>query len=129
MQIFSIPNHIAGLLGMPRRVYTGEFQGVEAAQVWVPFTDISAVGGVLLFVSAMVYVAVLVATMLTMPRGQRPPVDYAEPLGRPAPAGSVWDRFGLWTVVAIVLIILAYAQPLYHLHTMDRFPSRAVSPF
>ena len=26
MQCFSIPNHIAGVLGMPRRVYTGEFQ-------------------------------------------------------------------------------------------------------
>ena len=41
----------------------------------------------------------------------------------------MWDRFGLWTAVAVVLIILAYAQPLYHLHTMARFPSRGFSPF
>ena len=31
MQFFSIPSHIAGLMGMPRRVYTGEFHGNEAA--------------------------------------------------------------------------------------------------
>jgi hypothetical protein len=41
----------------------------------------------------------------------------------------VWDRFGLWTLVAAGLILLAYAQPLYHLHTMAGFPSRGFSPF
>ena len=69
MQCFSIPNHIAGLMGMPRRVYTGEFQGVAAAQAWVPLVNLSAVGGVILFVSAMCYVGVLVGTMLVSPRG------------------------------------------------------------
>jgi cytochrome c oxidase subunit 1 len=129
MQAFSIPNHIAGVLGMPRRVYTGEFQGVDAAQSWVPLTNISAVGGVILFVSAIAYVTVLVGTMLTAPRGERPSVEYAEPIVAPTPGPSIWDRFGLWTVVAVVLIILAYAQPLYHLHTMERFPSRGFAPF
>ena len=69
MQCFSIPNHIAGVLGMPRRVYTGEFQGVAAAQQWVPLVDLSAIGGVILFVSAMCYVGVLVGTMLVSARG------------------------------------------------------------
>jgi cytochrome c oxidase subunit 1 len=129
MQIFSIPTHIAGVLGMPRRVYTGEFQGVDAAQTWVPFTNVSAIGGVILFVSALAYVAVLVGTMLTSPRGERPLVEYAEPLGSPAPADSLWNRFGFWTVVAIGLIVLTYAYPLYRLHTMEGFPSRAFTPF
>jgi cytochrome c oxidase subunit 1 len=129
MQAFSIPNHIAGVLGMPRRVYTGEFQGVEAAQTWIPFTNISAAGGVILFVSAIAYAAVLVGTMLTAPRGVRPAIEYAEPIAPPAPGRSIWDRFGLWTAVAVLLIVIAYAQPLYHLHTMVRFPSRAFTPF
>jgi hypothetical protein len=67
--------------------------------------------------------------MLTAPRGERPSVEYAEPIVAPTPGPSIWDRFGLWTVVAVVLIILAYAQPLYHLHTMERFPSRGFAPF
>jgi len=129
MQFFSIPSHIAGLMGMPRRVYTGEFNGMEGAQAWIPLVNLSAVGGVILFVSAMCYVAVLVGTMLVMPRGARGEIEYAEPMVVPAAGASVWDRLGLWTAVAVVLIIVAYAQPLYHLHTMARFPSRGFSPF
>jgi cytochrome c oxidase subunit I len=129
MQFFSIPSHIAGLMGMPRRVYTGEFNGMEGAQAWIPLVNLSAVGGVILFVSAMCYVAVLVGTMLVMPRGARGEIEYAEPMVIPAAGASVWDRLGLWTAVAVVLIIVAYAQPLYHLHTMARFPSRGFSPF
>jgi cytochrome c oxidase subunit 1 len=129
MQLFSIPSHIAGLMGMPRRVYTGEFQGVEAAQAWVPLVNLSAIGGVILFASAMCYVGVLVGTMLVMPRGERAPIAYAEPLVAPSIGPSLWDRLGLWTAVAVLLIALAYARPLYHLHTLARFPSQGFSPF
>jgi cytochrome c oxidase subunit 1 len=129
MQCFSIPSHIAGLLGMPRRVYTGAFQGVEAAQAWVPLVNLSAVGGVILFVSAMAYVGVVVGTMLVAPRGERPPIEYAEPIVAPAPGPSWWDRLGFWSAVAVVLVAVAYAVPLYHLHTMTRFPSLGFSPF
>jgi cytochrome c oxidase subunit 1 len=129
MQCFSIPNHVAGVLGMPRRVYTGEFQGVAAAQAWIPLVDLSALGGVILFVSAMCYVGVLVGTMLVSPRGATRSIEYAESLVPPTPGPSIWDRLGLWAAIAVVLIILAYAQPLYHLHTLARFPSRGFSPF
>jgi cytochrome c oxidase subunit 1 len=129
MQCFSIPSHIAGLMGMPRRVYTGEFQGVEAVQRWIPLVNLSAVGGVILFVSAMCYVGVVVGTMLVSPRGERAPIEYAEALVPPTPGPSLWDRLGLWSAVAVVLIVIAYAQPLYHLHTLARFPSRGFSPF
>jgi cytochrome c oxidase subunit 1 len=129
MQCFSLPSHIAGLMGMPRRVYTGEFQGVEAAQAWVPLVNISAVGGVILFVSAICYVGVVVASVLVSPRGARAAIEYADSLVPPTPAPSIWDRLGLWSAVAVVLIVLAYARPLYQLHTMTRFPSHGFSPF
>jgi hypothetical protein len=67
--------------------------------------------------------------MLVSPEGERPPVEYAESMSPAPPGPSTWDRLGLWTAVAAVLIALAYAQPLYHLHTMVRFPSRGFSPF
>lgn len=129
MQCFSIPSHIAGLMGMPRRIYTGEFQGVEAAQAWIPLVNLSAVGGVILFVSAMCYVGVVVGTMLVAPAGARPAIEYAESLVAPTPGPSLWDRLGLWSAVAVVLIVIAYGPPLYHLHTMTRFPSLGFSPF
>lgn len=129
MLCFSIPSHIAGLMGMPRRVYTGEFGGVEAAQAWVPLVNLSAVGGVILFVSAAAYVGVVVGTMLVSPREARPSVEYAEALVAPAAGPSLWDRLGLWSAVAVVLVAIAYAAPLYHLHTMPRYPALGFSPF
>ena len=91
--------------------------------------DLSAVGGVILFVSAMCYVGVLVGTMLVSPLGATQSIEYAASLVPPTPGPSIWDRFGRWTAIAVVLVILAYAQPLYHLHTLARFPSRGFSPF
>ncbi|MEZ5289882.1 MAG: b(o/a)3-type cytochrome-c oxidase subunit 1 [Vicinamibacterales bacterium] len=129
MQCFSIPSHIAGLMGMPRRVYTGEFQGVEAAQAWIPLVNLSAVGGVILFISAMLYVGVVVGTMLVAPRGALLPIEYAESLVTVTTGPSLWDRIGFWSAVAVVLIVIAYGPPLYHLHTMTRFPSQGFSPF
>ena len=129
MQCFSIPSHIAGLMGMPRRVYTGNFQGVEAARAWIPFVNLSAVGGVILFVSAVLFVGVVVGTMLVAPAGARPAIEYAEPLGAISSSPSIWDRVGLWSAVAVVLVVIAYAAPLYHLHTMARFPSVGFTPF
>jgi cytochrome c oxidase subunit I len=129
MQVFSIPNHIAGLLGMPRRIYTGEFQGAAAAQAWIPLTNLSAIGGVILFISAMCYVGVLLGTVLVSDRAPREAVEYASPLVPPASIATVWDRLGLWTVVAAGLIVLAYAPPLIHLYTMARFPSHGFTPF
>jgi cytochrome c oxidase subunit I len=128
MQLFSIPNHILGLMGMPRRIYTGEFQGVEAAQAWIPLTNLSALGGVVLFVSSVCYVGTIVATMLTSPEGAREPMEYAESMSS-TPAAPLWDRFGLWTAVAVALIVMVYAVPLYHLHTMVTYGSRGFTPF
>jgi hypothetical protein len=42
---------------------------------------------------------------------------------------GIWDRFGLWTVVAIVMVALAYAYPLLTLLGMERFGSPPQQPF
>jgi len=36
---------------------------------------------------------------------------------------------GLWTVVAVVMIAVAYAYPIYHLLTMERFGSPGFMPY
>lgn len=129
MMFFSIPNHIVGLLGMPRRIYTSFYAGSPIAATWTPYVNVSAVGGVILTLSAVCYLAVIVGTMLVSPRGALGTIDYAESLIPPTPGPSIWDRFGLWTVVAAVLIFIVYAPPLYHLHTMPAFLSPGYSPF
>jgi cytochrome c oxidase subunit 1 len=129
MLLFAIANHATGLLGMPRRVYEASYGGAAAAQAWAPWTAVSAAGGVILFVSAMSFVLVAFGTLLWGRRLDRPPeVEYAEPL-EPVTRATVWDRIGLWTVVAVVLIAVAYGLPLWNLLRLERYGSPGLAPF
>ena len=42
---------------------------------------------------------------------------------------SIWDRFGMWTIVAAVLILLAYAYPIITLIGHTRYGSPPFQPF
>ena len=128
MTIFGGINHVVGLMGMPRRVYSGKFLDSEVAKSWEGMTMISAYGGVILFISSLLFLAVVIASWLFGKEVDAPEILFAQPLEEPTQAG-LWDRFGLWTVVAILLIIGAYAVPLYHLYTLPRFPSLPFKPF
>jgi cytochrome c oxidase subunit 1 len=126
--IFSTSYHVAGLKGLPRRVYSGGFDGAPAASGWQALTHAGAVGGAVLLVSAVFFVAVFVATAVGGRRIERPAFEFAAPL-RPVRAPGLWDRLGLWTVVAVVLVAIAYAYPLAHLLSLQRFGSPPYQPF
>ncbi|HET6638187.1 MAG TPA: cbb3-type cytochrome c oxidase subunit I [Gemmatimonadota bacterium] len=123
MLIFSTVNHITGLLGMPRRVYDASYDGAPITHTWQDWTGLSALGGSILFVSAMSFVLVLVVSALGKVRDAGIAFEYSEALEKPATRTS-WDRLGLWTAVAVVLVLLAYALPIWDLLQLKRFGSR-----
>jgi len=127
MTIFSLNYHIAGLRGLPRRVYSGALLG-DQGQEWAGLVAWAAVGGVILFLSALAFVIVVVATWSSGRRVEAPAFEFAVPL-RPVTATGVWDRYGLWTIVAIVLVALAYAYPLLTLIAQPRYGSPPFQPF
>jgi cytochrome c oxidase subunit I len=127
MTLFSTSYHIAGLRGLPRRVYSAALNGEQGA-AWHGLTQVAAVGGVVLFVSALSFVLVVAATWLAGKRIEPPAFDFAVPLRQPTTV-TVWDRFGLWTVVAVLLVVAAYAYPLYQLLSHPRFGSPAFKMF
>jgi len=122
MMVFSTVNHITGLLGMPRRVYDASYGGHPVTQAWQEWTGMSALGGAILFVSAMSFVLVLVATALGRERAAPLGFEYAQPIEAPT-RRTIWDRFGLWTAIAILLVILAYAVPIWDILHLERFGS------
>lgn len=128
MTLFSASYHIAGIMGLPRRVYSASFLDEEIAARWMPLTRIGAVGGTLLFVSALLFVTVVVATWLAGRRTEALHIEFARPLA-PVESMGVWDRLGMWTVVAVILVLLAYGYPLLHLLSMERFGSPGFVPF
>jgi cytochrome c oxidase subunit 1 len=129
MVLFSISNHLTGLMGMPRRIYDESYGGSAIAQSWRGLTDVSALGGVLLFASAGFFMLVMLGTALAGKRRAPEPFEWAESLEPVNPRVTVFDRYGMWTAVAVVLVVIAYAYPLWsHLH-MQRFGSPGFAPF
>ena len=129
MLLFSISNHITGLMGMPRRVYDASYGGSAAAEAWRGLTDVSAVGGLFLFVSAGFFMLVMLGTGLAGKKRDPEPIEWAEPLQPTSAQATLLDRYGLWTVVAVVLVLIAYAYPLWSHLRMQRFGSPGFMPF
>ena len=127
MTLFSTAFHIAGMRGLPRRVYSAALTGTEGAS-WHSLTQLAAVGGVILSLSALCFLTVVVGTWAAGRRIEAPAFEVAVPLHEPGGPG-IWDRYGLWTIVAIVLVIAAYAYPLMQLLAHPRFGSPAFKPF
>jgi cytochrome c oxidase subunit 1 len=131
MLLFSIANHVTGLMGLPRRVFATNYGDAAQAAPWADLTMVSAIGGIVLFASAGFFVLVMVGTLLAGPRREQPPITWAEDLheGEAAPREGRWDRLGLWFVVAVVLVLIAYAIPLWDLLQLERFGSPGFKPF
>ncbi len=131
MAMFSFTNHITGLMGLPRRVFETGFANAPQAQAWESLTTASALGGVLLFISAAFFILVMLGTLLAGPRKAQPAIAWAEPLAVPEGGfrNGLWDRLGLWFAVAVVLVLIAYAIPLWDLLNMTRYGSPGFKPF
>ncbi len=123
MMAFSLVNHATGLAGMPRRIYDASYGGHPAALAWQSWTGVSALGGVVLFVSAMFFVWVMVASMFGPKLAQPLPIEYAQTVRPLTGQPGVWDRIGLWTALAVILIVVAYAYPITRLLQLERFGS------
>ncbi len=131
MVLFAMVNHVAGLLGMPRRIYEDAYAGAPQAMPWHGWTLVSAVGGIVLFVSAMAFLLVMAGTVFSGARVPQEPIVWAESLAEPAGgyAPSVWDRLGMWFVVAAGVAAIAYGIPLWHLVHMTRYGSPGFHTF
>ena len=116
MTLMSNAMHRAGLAGVPRRTaepysggvtYEGVLGGVGEMRVQV------AIGGTLLFVALLMFLAVMVATWFGR-SGARLAVngDLPPALSGPEQGPRVLDNLRLWTIVAVLLVILTYALPL-----------------
>jgi cytochrome c oxidase subunit 1 len=128
MICFSVPTHITGLMGMPRRVFNASYGDHPVAQSWIWLTDISAVGGMVLFASAAFYLLVITFTIFG-PRADAAGLEFADSVEPEPPGASPLDRLGLLTAVAAVLIAIAYGYPIWQHLLMPRFGSPGFSPF
>ncbi len=106
----TIPWHIAGLMGQPRRVATFDYSDPLIAPT-APLTIISVLGGVILLCSAILLIVILVRSHF----GERSvvsPVGYALAVNPPLRVPPSLNGFGLWNAILAVLMIVTYAYPI-----------------
>jgi cytochrome c oxidase subunit 1 len=110
MLITTIPWHIAGLMGQPRRVATFDYSDPFIAPMG-PLVIISVIGGLILLTSAVALIVILVRSQF----GERTivePLRFALAVNPPARVPPSLNGFALWNAIVLVLMVVAYGYPI-----------------
>jgi cytochrome c oxidase subunit 1 len=110
MLITTIPWHIAGLMGQPRRVAIFDYS-VPLVASMAPLVIISVIGGLVLLISAILLIAILVRSHFGVQRLAQP-LRYALAVNPPHQVPSSLNGFALWNTILVVLMVAAYGYPI-----------------
>jgi len=108
--ITTIPWHIAGLMGQPRRVAAFDYADPLVARMG-PLVIISVIGGLILLVSAVLLVVILIRSHFGE-RAVGEPLRYALAVNPPARVPPALNGFALWNAILMVLMVVAYGYPI-----------------
>jgi cytochrome c oxidase subunit I len=110
MLITTIPWHIAGLMGQPRRVATFDYADPLVASMG-SLVIISVIGGLILLISAILLIVILARSHF----GERmvgAPLRYALAVNPPTHVPASLNGFALWNAIVLVLMVVAYGYPV-----------------
>jgi cytochrome c oxidase subunit 1 len=110
MMITTIPWHITGLMGQPRRVAVFDYSDPFVASMG-PLVIVSVIGGAILLASAILLIVILVRSQLGERRLEAP-LRYALALNPPKTVPASLNGFALWNAVLLVLMLFAYGYPI-----------------
>ena len=110
MLITTIPWHIAGLMGQPRRVAAFDYSDPLISRMG-PLVIISVIGGLILLISAILLIVILVRSHFGE-RTANEPMRYALAVNPPVRVPPALNGFGLWNAILLVLMVLAYGYPI-----------------
>ncbi|KYG60100.1 b(o/a)3-type cytochrome-c oxidase subunit 1 [Planococcus maritimus] len=121
MLLMSTAQHVLGLMGAPRRTAYSGYNGHPSAMEW--FDGIisnhvtMAIGGTILFLSAMILMYIVIMTMFVSPKAETPDQMVEFPLAESDMSHTPkWlENWWIWIGIAAALIIIAYAIPLTHM--------------
>ncbi|TAA65863.1 b(o/a)3-type cytochrome-c oxidase subunit 1 [Planococcus salinarum] len=118
MLLMSTSQHILGLLGAPRRTAYSNYNGHPSALEWFDGILTShttmAVGGSILFLSAMILIYIVVMSMFISPKALKVEDQVEFPMAESDKTHTPkWlENWWIWIGIAFALIIIAYAIPL-----------------
>lgn len=111
MMVMTLPWHYTGLQGQWRRVAAFDYSDPLIAS-WGPWVIVSLIGGIILMVSAVMFVANLALLHRRGIPGAPATIDYAEAVHPPTRVPSSLNGFGLWNILVALLMAGAYGYPI-----------------
>jgi cytochrome c oxidase subunit 1 len=110
MMVMTLPWHWLGLQGQWRRVANFNYDNPIIAS-WGPLVIVSLCGGLMLLASTLLFVrnlAVLHRSVLPAPTGPL----FALAVNQPQRVPAALNGFGLWNVLVLTSMLLAYGYPI-----------------
>ena len=111
MMILSLPWHWLGLNGQWRRVAQFDYSDPHIAW-WAPWMTASLIGGVVMVVSAVLFIWNLASFHFKRTSGSVAPIQYARALHGPTRLPAALNGFALWNTFVLILMAAAYAYPI-----------------
>jgi cytochrome c oxidase subunit 1 len=103
--------HTVGLLGSPRRTSYTTYGDHATALSWDPYLMLLAVGGTLLVIAVILQVYAVFNMMFFAPKGETEfPIAEEEDNATKTPYWT--ERWGIWIVVMLIVVAMAYVIPL-----------------
>ena len=121
MMVTTLPWHVLGLFGQPRRVANFDFTN-PAIAYWGPWTLVSTFGGAILLVSAFMLVWNLATLYRGAPEADRS-MRYALAVHPPQRLPAALNGFALWNGLVLFLMVVAYGYPIAQFFLFDTEPA------
>jgi len=111
MLLTTLPWHVLGLLGQPRRVDTLPY-GEELNALWNPHEVVMFSGAVMLTVSAVLFIIVLVRSHFSERLPEVPEVVFATAIHQPLRVPHLLNSLAFWNWAMLVYMLASYGYPL-----------------
>ena len=111
MMVMTLPWHWTGLWGQWRRVAAFDYSDPMIA-AWGPWVIVSLIGGIILAISAILFVYNLALLHRAGIAGAPRTIEYARAVHPPGRVPSALNGFALWNLLVALLMAIAYGYPI-----------------
>ncbi len=118
MLITTMPWHVLGLLGQPRRVDTLPY-GDELNALWNPYEVVMFAGALMLTLSALMFIIVLVRSHFSERLPARPEVVFGTAIHQPLRVPKLLNSLAFWNWAMLVYMLASYGYPLLQFAFLD----------
>lgn len=118
MLVLTLPWHYVGLLWMPRRTAWMPYDPEFVAQ-WQPWTYVMGFGGIILALSALLFVLVLVRSHASRKVEAGPAMEWAEPVHPVLSIPKPLNGFALWNWILVVSMAVSFGYPTLQFFFME----------